>query len=325
MYSLRHVASWNLLNQGLLRRFNTATEVVTSLVALQAQSYPSVKMAIRRRCRLDFDLDQLLSPGGPLTRLWTVRGTLHIVPTQEAYLHVQATREDWLNRWGRYLTRRLPDERSCVMQNIYPQIAAALSDEPLTTEDISATVQLPQCYSRLLPHLLKEMCYLGLAVRGSQPRGRACYFRPWYPRPQVTPAQARKILITKFIAAYGPVTYQDIAYWSGFRAGVVKEVLQQITDIAAVPVENSRHPAYILQSQLDQFRALPRDIVLPQLRLPAYDVLLLAYKNKTRFISKQHQKKVFLSTARVLPIVLEDGRVVATWDEKSRAVQRFEP
>lgn len=322
--SCRRAAIWNLSRLGLLQPFADSLSAVQALVAVQAQDYPSARTAVCLRTSDCRDLGRQLLPGENLLRLWTVRGTLHLIPAAEADLHRLATAGDWFARWGHYLERHLPLPRAQLMQSLYPRLAAVLGEQPLDHDDICRLAELQPPYDRLLTHLLKDLCYLGLAVRGPDERGRASYYRyPASTGQQLDQATAQLQLLRRFIAAYGPVTEQDIVYWSGWRVTSVRAALQQLQpELASVQLQGQPDLAYLPATDLDDLMRIPEEMVVPELRLPAFDVLLLAYRNKRRFIDQEHVRRVFLSAARVLPVVLREGRVVGTCSKD--AVQLFE-
>jgi len=322
---LNRAAWWNLRQLGLVDPFATHEETVRALVAVQAQDFGAARQATALRSAEQGWLDEAVGPGGPLVRLWTVRGTLHLVPCDEAGYHQAATRLEWSERWGRYLQGRLPLPIATVRERIYPQISAVLDDQPRTHEQIAELAGLTAPYDKLLPHLLKDLCYLGGCVRGPQTGGKAIYFRPWY---HLLPAdsvwQAQCFLLRRFIDRYGPVTVADMVYWSGWRVPVVRQIVQELGGVLAVVRLGERgDDAYLLADQLPQLWDTP----LPQPEaarfLPAFDVLLLAYRDKQRFLDKRFTSRVFLSAARVSPVLLEGNRVVGTWQGRPPRIDRF--
>lgn len=322
---LTRVAWWNLQQLGLIHPFATHKETVQALVAVQAQDFSAARQAISLRSMEQGWLDSAAESGGPLVRLWTVRGTMHLVPCEEAGYHQAATRLDWSERWGRYLQGHLPLPVADVRERIYPQIAAALGDQPRTHEQIAEASRLTSPYDKLLPHLLKDLCYLGGCVRGPQTGGKAIYLRPWHDLlPDDSVWEAQCFLLGRFIERYGPVTIADMVYWSGWRVPTVRQIVQELGGaLATVRIGERGDEAYLMVEQLSQLM----DMTPPQSGttrfLPAFDVLLLAYRDKQRFLDKQFTSRVFLSAARVSPILLEDNRVVGTWQGKPPRIDRF--
>lgn len=318
--TLRQAALWNLRQLGLIAPFPTVEEGVRNLVAVQAQNFREARDALALRTEQVEQVrdNHLLYPNGEIVRIWTVRGTLHLVPADEAAIHQVATSEDWFSRWGRFLDRRLPVSRAKLIPELYQQIAEVLQEGPLNYGQIVERVYLAEPYKRLLPHLMKDLCFLGFCVRGPQDGRAATYYGanyPLYPGLQRREAQAK--LLKRYIRRYGPISLGDLAYWSGLRLSDVKKIMPSISgELLTVRLEGQADQAFIYKEQLEMLLAQPLNIVLPTHHLPAFDVLLLAYKDKSRFLAKENIKKVFLSAARVCPILLKDGRVVGTWRRK---------
>lgn len=313
--SQRQAAIWNLRQLGLIAPFATAREAVSSVVAVQAQDSAAAARAVALRTAENFELQATLPPESGLVRMWTVRGTMHLVLAEEAAYHQAATVEDWFSRWGRFLDKYLPIPREQVKHELYPRIAALLTDKPQNHEEIAVAAQLTEPYVKVLPHLMKDLCYLGLCVRGFRDGHRALYMRASYPKVAGLDTQAaQRWLVRRFIERYGPVTLADMVYWSGLRVPVVKELVQQLeAELVLVTIEGQDNPAFLLAEQLSALLGHPQDVNLPERYLSAYDVLLLGYKDKTRFLKDEYRRKVFLSAARVAPTILSDGRIGGTW------------
>lgn len=329
MITLEQAAGWSLRRLGLIEPFSSPPDAVKGLVAVQAQSWPDANLAVEVRTAQPHPLGlaAAVAPGGSLVRIWTVRGTLHIVPREEAYLHQAANSAEWLNRWGRFLERRLPVSRDEAIKRIYPRLVEWFSDKPLTHQGLADRAGLESPWRELVPHLVKDLCYLGWLTRGADDRGRAVYYAADYPRKgEISAEEARARLVRRFIGAYGPVSRHDIAYWSGWQAGQVKAALTGIGgELTPLGIVGQAGEYYLLSEQLDELQSARFPEQLPERRLPAWDVLLLAYRDKSRFIDPQHVASVFLSAARVQPIVLRQGRVIGTWDRTSGVVTEFQP
>ncbi len=311
----RQAALWNLQQLGLINPYASALEAVRAVVAVQAQDSVAAACAVAPRTAEEFKLQATLPPESGLVRMWTVRGTLHLVPTEEAGYHQAATVDEWFSRWGKFLDKYLPVPREQVRQELYPQIAAVLEDKPLSYQEIAAAAGLTDPYIRLLPHLMKDLCYMGLCVRGFRDGHRALYMRANYPQKEgLRTRDAQLWLLRRFVECYGPVTIADMVYWSGLRVPVVKELVQELaSQVVVVSIAGQDSRALLLAEQLDALLSQKADEELPERYLPAFDVLLLGYRDKSRFLQERFVRRVFLSAGRVAPTVLLDGRVVGTW------------
>lgn len=308
----QRAAMWNLARLGLVEPFKGVLECARALVAVQAQEYPSCREAFALRVN-GFDdgaLDRELAAGGTLARIWTIRGTLHIVPRDRLGIHVAATADGWFQRHGRYMEKYRAGET--LAKTIYRRIAAVLGDTPMSYEEIAASAGLEPAHKKMLYHYLKEMCYLGLAVRGPQPRGQAVYLAARIPQPLPDPTKARASLIRDYLHTYGPATRQDIRYWSGFSAIEINAALALLcAETAKVRLEDK--PAFMLAEDLEPLLALDSSLQLAELLLPAFDVLMLAHHNKERFLDEAYRRRVYLKNGRFLPVVLQNNRVTGTW------------
>jgi hypothetical protein len=308
----RRAALWNLTRLGLIEPFDGVLECAKALVAVQAQEYPSCREAFSLRVnRLPEDtLDRELAAGGSLARIWTIRGTLHIIARDLLGIHVAATAAGWFQRHGRYMEKFRAG--NTLAKTVYPRITAVLGDTPMSYSEITEAAGLGPEHERMLYHYLKEMCYLGLAVRGPQPGGRAVYLAACLAEPLPDPVQARAALTRDYLHTYGPATRQDIRYWSGFSTPEIDGALALLSaELSEVRLEGK--PALMLTEDLESLLALDSGRQLSEILLPAFDVLLLAHRNKERFIDEAYRRRVFLKNGRFLPVVLQNGRVTGTW------------
>ncbi|MCA9914480.1 MAG: winged helix DNA-binding domain-containing protein, partial [Anaerolineae bacterium] len=70
------------------------------------------------------------------------------------------------------------------------------------------------------------------------------------------------------------------------------------------------------------------DTPAPVRFIPAYDNLIISHADRTRIISDEAYKQVFLSAGRVMPTILVDGFVAGKWAterKKADATLTIEP
>jgi Winged helix DNA-binding domain len=124
-------------------------------------------------------------------------------------------------------------------------------------------------------------------------------------------------LVRSYLAAFGPATQEDILRFAGLRVGDIRAGLERV-ELRRFRDERGR----VL---LDVPRApLPDgDTPAPVRFLPKWDSSLLAYAapERTRILPEQYRATVIRKNGDVLPTVLVDGFVAATWDmARSRAL-----
>lgn len=116
-------------------------------------------------------------------------------------------------------------------------------------------------------------------------------------------------LVRRYLAAFGPATQQDLLRFAGVRVGDLRAGLERV-ELRTFRDERGR----VL---LDLPRApLPDgDTPAPIRFLPKWDSSLLAYAppERTRILPEKLRSTVIRKNGDVLPTVLVDGFVAATW------------
>jgi uncharacterized protein YcaQ len=275
-------------------------------------------------------LDRLLYRDKSLTKTWFMRGTLHIIPSQDLPVYHNALRRMWFEHHGRYINEPGWPSREDRKRKLYPKIKEALAEKPLRRKELSNRVRvLPadesQPYERLFSAwggILKETSYLGLTVHG-EPCGReACFARldKWLPHVDlndVSETEARRQLLKKYLRGYGPASAQDFACWSGMLTSEANKTIEGSKGLKQVQLEGSRIELWMLE---EDFRALEKvdvEAQVPSRLLPKYDSYLMGHKNRSRIIRDEVLRKVYRPVVgEVAAAVLINGRIAATWTSK---------
>ena len=275
-------------------------------------------------------LDRLLYRDKSLTKTWFMRGTLHMIPSQDLPVYHNALRRMWFEHHGRYMNEPGWPSREDRKRKLYPKIKEALAEKPLRRKELSDRVRVlladeSQPYERLFSAwggILKETSYLGLTVHG-EPCGReACFARldKWLPHVDlndVSETEARRQLMKKYLRGYGPASAQDFACWSGMLTSEANKTIEGSKGLKQVQLEGSRIELWMLE---EDFRALEKvdvEAQVPPRLLPKYDSYLMGHKNRSRIIRDEVLRKVYRPVVgEVAAAVLINGRIVATWTSK---------
>ena len=162
---------------------------------------------------------------------------------------------------------------------------------------------------------MSEMSYLGLIVsagrKGSETlwMGSADYLPARRNIPD--PEECTVELVRMYIEHYGPVTREDIAYWSFLRKDEVDPALEALKKDLTKEKLNSGEEYFSVGEESSRVVEPPSVVILPE-----FDSLLMGYKDKSRFLSNDGVKKVFGNFAAVNRTVLLDGFVAAIWKRK---------
>jgi hypothetical protein len=156
----------------------------------------------------------------------------------------------------------------------------------------------------------------GLVVR-ARPRGswvssqyRWARTAAWFGRdlPVLDPAAARRDLLGRWLAAFGPGTRADIKWWTGWTLGQVDRAL---SEIGAVEVGlDGEGTGYVAADDLEPVAPADPWVAL----LPGLDPTVMGWKDRGWYLG-DHVRELFDTNGNAGPTVWLDGRVVGGWGQ----------
>lgn len=292
-------------------------ERLVGLHAKRAQS-PYLSVHARNQKLGPEALDSAIYQDRTLLRAHCMRGTVHLLPLSQYRTVVSATAGQ-LD--GMY--RRAFDE-SANKQTV-EAIALDLIEKrgPLSHAEIAAELKV-EVGERDLYLILNELCTRGILVKatvnGSWRSSVYNYellarWQPNIPAGDGNADTARSRLIEWYLAAYGPATLADIAWWTGLSQAQVKKAIAGVKrPLSTLHFTAIGADALILDSDrlmLEQWQPPAR----PQVNfLPGFDPFVMAYADRRRYIAPEHYGKVFKRVSGIIePVVLMDGWIVGSW------------
>ena len=316
-----------LLDGRSTTRRNVAA-VVSQIVGVQAQDVTAAELSIRARTRglIRDDIYQTLTDTRSLVLTWSLRGTRH-------FHHADDVR--WLLALLGPVFGR-PGRRSQqlgiagdVGDNAVRVISAALkSHGSLTRREVKDLLarQGVDSSGQAPIHVLHRAAFEGVLCIVPDPDGEERYVSldDWVPQTSpVPPDGAAAELARRFLTAYGPATLADFAAWSGLRAVTTKQawtaISGELSDVA-LPTGS----AWVLTSRRKVIGAAANH-PMPVRLVGAFDALLLGYADRSLHVLPEHARDVNAGGGLIRPVVLVDGKVVATWKYQStRSSHRVE-
>ncbi|MFL6021394.1 MAG: winged helix DNA-binding domain-containing protein [Gaiellaceae bacterium] len=117
-------------------------------------------------------------------------------------------------------------------------------------------------------------------------------------------------LVRRYFSAFGPATQEDLLRFAGMRVGDVRAGLER------VPLRRFRDERGRVLLDVSRGPLPDGDTPAPVRFLPKWDSSLLAYAppERTRILPERFRSIVIGKNGDVLPTVLVDGFVAATWD-----------
>ena len=360
-----HVLALRLRRQHLAERAGTrkALAVTRDIAGLHAQLTSSAELTLWARVEgLGSEwVDRALWDTRKLVKTWSIRGTLHLLPSAELPLWTAAQSQlkprhhvnSWLKHWG--LTRAQADA-------MLDAIPAALDGEPLTRDELAREVAriakvdgLEATLRRGYGDLLKPAAFRGDLCFAPSDGRNVRFTRPdrWLgPQQPVDPEHATQEVARRYLAAYGPATRESFARWFGMTSPAQGGRWLKALGDAAVPVEldgeelsmlaadaeanEEPEPVVRLLPAFDQYvvgaprAGAPRDRAgdAPRSRGGAPRSRGGPRRDRAAVLDDGVRDRVYRKGGWISPVLLVGGRMAGVWSHErdgDRIVVEIEP
>ena len=274
-------------------------EVVRDLCGLQAQFSRNPMLSLWLRAS-DFSPEAW---GEGLIKIWSQRGTTHVIAEDELGLYLSAQDscgpygDGW---WG--LTRAEMERWTPFLRD---QVAAGNDTRDGLKRACLDAGMGESTLSKVFygwGGLIKEMCLRGLiACRTGTDK------RYLIPKPPVLQDRddARKALVRRYFRHYGPATAADCRAFFGWKQKEMKPLFDAILpELRATTVDKA---VYYHAEPLEEGE-LP-----PCVLIPGFDALVMGYKERGRFLDAANARKLTNMAGIVFPAAIVRGRVRARW------------
>jgi uncharacterized protein YcaQ len=318
--------------------------VANRLCGLHAQVLSSAELTVWARVE---NLDRravrrALWEDRTLVKTWAMRGTLHLLPSDELPLWHAAlgTSPRYLRpaQWQKNFGITLEE-----LDRLTEAVATALDGCVMTREELvqevgritgSAEVAAKVAESSW-GTILKPAAFAGRLCFGPSLGQRVRFTRPdtWLAAapqpadPEAVPAAVPAAVARRFLAAYGPATYRDLArWWGGGGIATARQWIAALGDEAA-RVELGGTPAWMLAAHVREVRELPscRSVSL----LPGFDQYVVAAScHAQHLLPGDLRSRVYRPQGWISPVLLVNGRMEGTWRHEikgSRVEVAIEP
>jgi len=321
------VAAWRVRRQHLDPRAPAGSllDVASRLCGLHAQVLSSAELTAWARVEgLERGaMHRALWQDRTLVKTWAMRGTLHLLPARElpAWHAALATSKRYLRpaAWQSYFGITIDE-----LDRLTEAVGAALDGRIMTREElVTEIVRLTGSASfgakigeSSWGTILKPAAFTGRLIFGPSVGQRVRFTRPdtWL-RAAAVPVDTKTAtmdITRRYLAAYGPATYHDLARWWG--GGSVAAARQWIAALAdeVVPVEIDGTPAWMLSAHVREIRELPltRSVRL----LPGFDqYVVVASRHADSLLPEGLRSRIYRPQGWISPVLLVNGRMQGTW------------
>ena len=302
--------------------------VASRLCGLHAQLMSSAQLSVWARVE---DLEQgaverALWRDRTLVKTWAMRGTLHLLPANEFSIWQAglSTSPRYLKPalWQKYFGITLDD-----LENLSEAIGTALDGRVMTREQLTSEVRRLITSPRLAAKIaesswgtvLKPAAFTGRLCFGPSLGQRVRFTSPnsWLSaRPEsVNPQAATAVITRRFLAAYGPATYHDLArWWTGGGVSTARQWMAALgEEVTQVDVEGV--PAWMLTADAQELREL--GAMRSACLLPAFDQYVVgASWHAEHLLPGDLRRHVYRPQGWISPVLLVNGMIHGTWNYK---------
>lgn len=320
-------ARWRVKRQHLDKRAPAGSmlAVANRLCGLHAQVMSSAELTLWARVEgLERQaVQRSLWEDRTLVKTWAMRGTLHLLPADElptwhAALGV-SPRYLKPKQWQKYFGITLEQ-----LDRLTEAVATALDGRLMTREALGREVErltgIHGFGSKIAESswgtVLRPAAFAGHLCFGPSLGQRVRFTRPdtWLGAslPKVDPQNATAAITRRFLAAYGPATYHDLArWWNGGGVSTARQWIAALGDeVTAVELDGQR--AWMLMADAQEARELPpiRSVRL----LPGFDQYVVAASyHAESLLPGNLRQRVYRPQGWLSPVLLVNGRMLGTW------------
>ena len=252
-----------------------------------------------------------------------MRGTLHVLPLQlgASCLALMASARSWEKAsWQRTFVT------AAELETIAQAVHGALGNRVLTREQLVHEVLERTGDPDVADHLrsgwgavLKPLAWQGLLCNGPSAGGNVTFTRPdtyfdqWPGLPD--PADAARLVILTYLAAFGPVRAEIFDAWlsrGATRRATLRQWFESLEgDVIEVDVEGTK--ALARACDVEEMAATPPSSAVRL--LPGFDQYVLAPGTKdAHILSPTRRSQVSRAAGWISPVVVASGRIVGTWE-----------
>ncbi|MFX1328316.1 MAG: DNA glycosylase AlkZ-like family protein [Promethearchaeota archaeon] len=206
----------------------------------------------------------------------------------------------------------------------------------LKGRELSASAIKKELNSKInIPAIIHLMCNYGILIR-TKPikdwkdrRNEYALFNDYFPTinlEEVNQEEAIQYLIKKYIKTYGPVSENDISWWTGLTKSKVRDTIKTFEDsLKKVKISTCKGNFLMNYSDINKLQKLTNLDKPPLLLLPELDPYPMGYKERERYVNIHNYNKIFDRSGNIAATIFLDGIVIGVWDteEKPKPTIKF--
>jgi hypothetical protein len=246
-----------------------------------------------------------------------MRGTIHMVAADDFWpicAAIRSSRREWWLRIAKQ--RKLPEISHDALAGV---LRDALSDGPLPSKEVVAAIERAGFAKPFWEGAGFWLDLVRVPPSGTWERRRADRYGradQWIAPVEVSEPDGLRLLVTRYLQAFGPATVADAATW----AGVPRARLEPVCAAMDLVTYRGDDDAKLLD--LADMVLPDPDTPAPARFLPTWDATLLAHCRRSGILPEEFRTTIFhTKIPQSVGTVLVDGSVAATWSWRNERVE----
>jgi len=242
-----------------------------------------------------------------LYRLRLMRSTLFIVTRSFLPIAYSATIDRTQKRLAGFRKHyKLPEKE---FKKLKDEIITVLEKGEKTAVEIRKELRTNISISLILRLLMEDVPLLRGRPLGTWKGEQFRYsLLPKHIKLRMNKEKAKILLVEKFLQSFGPVTLNDLAWWSGFSK---KESMKILEEIRTIDVGNG---LLLLEREYEKFENFKVDYE-SLLLMPSYDQYVITYKYSMypRLVIQKYLSSIYNEYGEPHNPIIRNGRIIGKW------------
>lgn len=180
--------------------------------------------------------------------------------------------------------------------------------------------------------ILRKLCELGTLARTYHKGWKGNDFSyalmdNWLPDIKLiaeNQESARVQLIRRYISSFGPVSKEDILWWTGLNEAQVTRSLTNLKrELAPVAIEGYKDELFMLKEKLPLIK-MAKNLGSHISFLPPWDPFTTGWHNRKRTIKRNHFNFAFDSLGNTTGTIVQQGQIIGLWQFRDSQEHIFE-
>ena len=179
-----------------------------------------------------------------------------------------------------------------------------------------------------IPAIIQAMCNYGLLIRGKpikdwkDRRNKYAFFNDYFPKLDLTKLNEKdaiQLLVEKYIKSYGPVSENDISWWTGLTKTKIRDAIKSINhQFEPIKISNINKTLLMFKEDIDTLKSIPISGKRTLNLLPRLDPYPMGYKERDRYIDEKYYSNIFDRSGNITSTIFLDGVAIGVWDTEDK-------